>query len=288
MGYGDDLLVTAVASHQKKKFPERQIVIGNIKKKHAHHSIIYDHNPNISDCRNLDKKKPIHIIDYHPENRPYIDYTKSTSKKYVWNSSYKAIPGELFFSEEEILEASKILKDANKYWIKNKKIKNPKGVIFLETNSTKIKHKNFSIKHINKSWGTENWLNLINELSDKYLFINSVHEHTIKIDGVYSPNLMNFRLACSIMNLCDIYVGPEGGFSHVAGALKKKGVVYYGGWIDPNIIGYSFHKNLYYKHPMSPCGLYRERCNHCEEARRAISVNEFKNCIEDLFEDIIQ
>ena len=33
MGFGDDLMVTALASELKKKYPDRQIVIGNVKKK---------------------------------------------------------------------------------------------------------------------------------------------------------------------------------------------------------------------------------------------------------------
>ena len=85
MGYGDDLLVTTFAEQIKKKYPERQIVIGNAKKKQAYHSIIYNNNPNIADCTNLDPNKPIHVIDYHPGNRPYIDYKKSSSTNYVWN-----------------------------------------------------------------------------------------------------------------------------------------------------------------------------------------------------------
>ena len=78
MGYGDDLLVTKLASKIKKQFPDRQIVIGEAKKQRAYHSIVFDNNPNISDCRNLEKNKPIHIIDYHENNRPYIDYGKTT------------------------------------------------------------------------------------------------------------------------------------------------------------------------------------------------------------------
>ena len=34
MGYGDDLLVTALAANLKKKFPNRQIVIGNFANVH--------------------------------------------------------------------------------------------------------------------------------------------------------------------------------------------------------------------------------------------------------------
>ena len=84
------------------------------------------------------------------------------------------------------------------------------------------------------------------------------------------------------MKFCDAYVGPEGGFSHVAGALKKKAVVYYGGWITPEVIGYSFHENLYYSNPKSPCGLYREICSHCEEARKIINVNMYRERIESI------
>ena len=56
MGYGDDLLITKLASKIKKRHPDRQIVIGEAKSNNAYHSIIYDNNPNISDCRNLKKK----------------------------------------------------------------------------------------------------------------------------------------------------------------------------------------------------------------------------------------
>ncbi len=281
MGLGDDILITAIAAQIKKKYPDKQIVIGNLKKKHAHHSIIYENNPNISDCRNLDKLKSIYLIDYHPENRPYIDYLNSTNKKYVWNTKYRAVPGELYFSKEELEKAKYIINQAKEYWNKYNKQK-PKAIIFLETNSTKIKHKNFSIKHINKSWGENNWTSLVKKLNHKYLFINSVHEYSFDIPNVFSPKMMDFRIACAIMNECDIYVGPEGGFSHVAGALNKKAVVYYGGWITPDVIGYETHENLYFDHPDSPCGLYREICEHCELARKTITVEIFVNKIENI------
>ena len=97
MGYGDDLLVTSLAAKIKKQFPERQIVIGIAEKNHAFHSPIYENNPNIADCRNLDNDKPIHLIDYHELNRPYIDYDKSNPNNYVWRN-FKPIPGEIYLS----------------------------------------------------------------------------------------------------------------------------------------------------------------------------------------------
>ena len=46
------------------------------------------------------------------------------------------------------------------------------------------------------------------------------------------------------MNKCDIYVGPEGGFGHALALEAKKRVLYFGGWISPNIIGYDFQENI--------------------------------------------
>ena len=278
MGYGDDLLITKLASRIKKKFPERQVVIGNVSRKEASHSIVYDNNPNISNCTNLDPTKPIHIIDYHPGNRPYIDYEKSNNKNYVWNIKFKPEPGEIYFSKKEEMEANLIMQQAKEFWQKFNK-KNYKSIIFLETSSTKINDKQFSIKHLNKDWGYKNWKSLIDEFKKDYLIIHSVHSKTKKINGLFAPKNLSFRLACAIMNNCDIYVGPEGGFGHVAAALNKKAALYFGGWITPDVIGYDFHENLYYDNIHSPCGQYKKICEHCAEAREKITVKTFKERI---------
>tara|TARA_Y100001935_G_C17269770_1_gene491261 strand:+ start:248 stop:1102 length:855 start_codon:yes stop_codon:yes gene_type:complete len=278
MGYGDDLLITNFASKIKNKYPDRQIIIGNLSKKEAYHSIIYDNNPNISDCRNLEKHRPIHIINYHSGNRPYIDYEKSTKDNYVWNKKFTPEPGQIYFSEKELNEAKTILDEGKSFW-KNLNVKKYKKIIFLETSSTKINDEQFSVKHINKDWGYDNWKRLVTELKNDYLIIHSVHNKTKKIDGIFEPNNINFRLACSIMNYCDIYIGPEGGFGHVAGALNKKAVIYFGGWITPEVIGYNFHESVYYENINSPCGQYKRICNHCSEAREKLTVSLFKEKI---------
>ncbi len=273
MGYGDDLLVTSLAAKIKKQFPERQIVIGIAEKNHAFHSPIYENNPNIADCRNLDNKKPIHLIDFHEFNRPYINYKKTIPNNYVWRN-FKPVPGELFFSEEEKTAAKKIISDAKKFWKENH-IKKFKNIIFLETSSTKISDAQFSFKHQNKDWGIQNWTRLIKKLKNDYLIIQSNHNQTKKIDGVFIPQEMDFRLACAILEKVDFYVGPEGGFGHVAAALNKKAVLYFGGWISPEVIGYEFHENIYYKDKQSPCGVKLKLCEHCSKAREDITPDIF-------------
>ena len=273
MGYGDDLLVTSLAAKIKKQFPERQIVIGIAEKNHAFHSPIYENNPNIADCRNLDNNKPIHLIDYHELNRPYIDYKKSIPNNYVWRN-FKPVPGEIFFSDQEKIEAKKIISEAKEFWnaYHNKKFRR---MIFLETSSTKIDDTQFSFKHKNKDWGIQNWTRLINKLKNDYLIIQSNHTHTKKIDGIFTPQEMDFRIGCALLEEVDFYVGPEGGFGHVAAALNKKAVLYFGGWISPNVIGYDFHENIYYEDKQSPCGVKSKLCEHCSKARKVITVDIF-------------
>ena len=280
MGYGDDLLITSLASKIKKQYPDRQIVIGDASTKTAHHSIIYENNPNISDCRNLEENKPTHMINYHPYNRPYIDYEKSTNTKYTWRK-FKPQPGQIFFTKNEISEAKKIVSQAIKFWRDTKK-KNYRNIIFVETSSTKINDKQFGIKQQNKDWGYDNWKKLLSNIRNDYLIIQSAHKESNKNFGIFTPKNMNFRLACAVLNEVDIFVGPEGGFGHVAAALNKKAVLYFGGWITPDAIGYDFHENIYYKNKLSPCGEYKTLCNHCEEARKEITVDLFMKYIHKI------
>ena len=66
------------------------------------------------------------------------------------------------------------------------------GIIFLETSSTKIDHKNWSFKQINKDWGKDNWLALVQELKNSYLIIHSNHNKTLDINEIYKTENMSF------------------------------------------------------------------------------------------------
>ena len=284
MGLGDDLMITTFASQIKKKYPDRQIVIGNVSQKKTYHSIIYENNPSISDCRKLDLNKPIFIIDYHQGNRPYIDYKKSLdANRYIWNTNFKATPGEIFFSKTELLQADKIFNRALDYWKKNNKNKY-KAIIFLETSSTKSNDSQHGIKHQNLAWGYKNWNTLVDNINKSYLIIHSNHNDTKEIKGIFVPEKITFRLACALMSKCDLYLGAHGGFAHVAAALKKKAVIYFGGWVHPSILGYNSHKNIYYDSNRSPCGMFANVCDHCEEARKQITPNIIEKEIKDIFE----
>ena len=107
------------------------------------------------------------------------------------------------------------------------------------------------------------------------MIIHSVHKETKNIDGIFIPPKTDFRTACALLDEVDFFVGPEGGFGHVAAALNKKAVLYFGGWISPDVIGYDFHENIYYKDQKSPCGVMQKHCPHCSKAREMITVDLF-------------
>ena len=282
MGYGDDLMITGIARIEKKKHPNKQVVIGNLDEKKIYHSIIYDNNPNITHVNNLDRLKSVHFKNYHNFNRPYINYEKSNLDKWIWNMDFSPTPGQLYFSEQEKKIADKIIFEAKQFWKKKNK-SNYNAIIFLETSSTKIHSSSLSIKMKNKDWGDSNWLQLVKKIKNDYLIIQSVHETSKKIEGIFCSNKkFNFRIACAILEKCDLFVGPEGGIGHAAAALNKKAVIYFGGWIHPKLTGYNFHENLYFFHPKSPCGARGYICDHCKEARKSIKVDFFEDKIRKI------
>ena len=274
MGLGDDLMITGFVEQEKKKHPEKQIVIGNLEKKIIYDSLIYLNNPNITPIDKVDRNKPIHFINYHNRNRPYVDYQNSNNNKWKWNMKFSPIPGKLYLSEDEKIKAITILNAAKDYWKKNNSSKF-KSVIFFESSSTKIDESFYFNKMKNKDWGESNWKELILKLKNDYLIVQSKHGKSKRYDGVYYSTIdFDFRVACAIINECDLFLGPEGGFGHAAAALGKKAVLYFGGWIHPKVTGYTFHENIYYDHPESPCGTVGSICGHCEEARQTINVND--------------
>ena len=273
MGLGDDLMITGIVEQEHRKHPDKQIIIGDLKKNLVFDSIIYLNNPNITLSDKINRNKPVHFINYNDENRFYINYAKCNDNNLFWRTDFKPVPGKIYFSEKEVSDAKNILKNANIFWSKNRDIKH-KGIIFFESYSTKQNHEFYSHKMHNKNWGEENWKKLIKKLKDEYLIIQSVHETATKIEGVsYSEKEFDFRTACAVINNCDMYLGNEGGFGHAAAALNKKALIYFGGWISPQSTGYDKHENIYYDDSSSPCGAIGYICDHCEKARQDIKVN---------------
>jgi|TARA_B100001964_G_scaffold159511_1_gene175147 hypothetical protein len=282
MGFGDEIMATYYAKIEKQKYPDRQVVVGNYKTKQALDSRVFFNNPNISDPKKLDKNKIVHFVDHNNTNRPYIDWQKTTTHKYYWNLNHRPMPGELYFDKKEINESQNVIREAIAFWNSSNSTEH-KGIIFVE--SSRVKNKSskddgriFNKCGENQNWGLEKWKKTIEILKKNYLIINATHQNSFYYQGTFSYQC-SFRIACAIMKYCNIYLGSEGGFSHAAASLSKSGVVIYGGWIPPQVIGYDFHENLYVEIEGSPCGI-RDECDHCRKCMDLITIDNVINAVE--------
>ncbi len=272
MGYGDEIMITGYAKELKQKYPNHQIVAGNRKKGVIVDTIIFNNNPNIKRFSELKNTQTI-WIDSYSGHRPY--FTKETDEKYYWNEKHKSIPGELYFSEEEEMFGSNIILDAKKWWKKNKK-NNFEKIVFIEPSRIKtIKSNSFE----NRNWGIDKWQSFIDNFKNEYLFIQSVFSGSDFLEGIYSFK-SNFREACAVIKYSDFIIGMEGGFTHASAAINKTGLFIYGGYIDPKVIGYSQHRNIYIDIDGSPCGM-KVICEHCKKCNEIITVDMIsKNFLE--------
>ena len=274
MGFGDEIMTTGFARLAKKKHPEAQIVIGDLKKNYFYDNIIFKNNPNITDKKNYQKSKKTICLNTYPGQRPYV---KSWNEKRIfWNENFKTIRGDLYFDKKELLIAKKAFDKILNEW-ESKTNKNFQGIVFIEPSrkdkeySTDNK-KNFFLGERNKCWINERWQEVIDSLKNEILFIQTIHSESSKLDGTFKFK-SDFRTACALMSFCDCFLGWEGGFSHAAAALNKKAVVLFGGWIHPRTTGYDLHSNIYIDIEGSPCGM-RDSCKHCEECRNLITTKE--------------
>ena len=259
-------MVTGFARIAKQKYPEFQVVIGDRKKGIIVDSPIFYNNPNITKSSEISLEIKKVWIENYSNNRPYIK--KQNEEKFYWNMEYRPIAGDLFFKKEEV-------EKSNLFYKKMELIKGNKKVVFIEPSRIqKIFDK--------RDWGEDNWQQLISSLKEEILFIQSVHNDS-KIFNDAIPFSADFRTACSMLNLCDAFIGWEGGFSHAAAALKKKAVVLFGGWIHPKTTGYFMHSNFYIDIEGSPCGV-KKNCEHCNKCRDLMSVDKvIKKLKEILF-----
>lgn len=263
MGYGDEIMITGYARALKLKYPNHQIVAGNKEKGIVNDSVIFDNNPNIKRFSELQNIQTI-WIDSYSGHRPY--FIKETENRYHWNINHKTQVGELYFSKFEYQFALNIISKAKKWWKKEKNY-NFENIIFLEPSRIKTTKNNASQ---NRNWGLENWKKFVNIHKDKYLFVQSIFKNSDLISGTFKFE-SNFREACAVLNKCDYTIGGEGGFTHAAAALKKKGLFIYGGWVHPSITGYKIHKNIYIDIEGSPCGM-KVDCEHCKKCKEIMTV----------------
>lgn len=212
-----------------------------------HSELIFRNNPNIAP-RILNRGSSLEWIPFYKGHRIY---NKPGSRRWLWNYEFKAIPGEVFLSQDERARAATF----------------GQGYVVIEPNVPAFK----SVAP-NKQWPVERYERVAERLKSKgFDVVQMVHKDGVKLKAARYVKTPDFRAALATLARAALYVGPEGGLHHGAAAVKVPGVILFGGFIPPQVTGYEMHTNL--TGGVQACGSWLS-CDHCKAAMNAIKVDE--------------
>jgi FkbM family methyltransferase len=235
MGIGDELMVAGEVKRRAAGGPRRYAIL-NARGGQRFHEV-WQGNPNIARVgERFDEA--LQICGGH---RPYI--ARLEGSRFYW-LPYEPAPADIFFSKREA-EFSSI----------------GRGCVAIEPS---VRAKN----GFNKQWGRERWQALVDACPDvKWLQIGDPGSKPLR--GARLLPTPSFRTAAAVLAGCKAAVLPEGGLHHAAAAVGTPAVVIFGGFIAPNVTGYSAHRNIFTGEGLG-CGS-RAACPHCRRAMAAIA-----------------
>jgi hypothetical protein len=190
-------------------------------------------------------------LEWVPFYRGNRLYNTQGNGRWIWNTDFRAIAGEVFFSDEELK------------WARQQ----GSGFVVIEPNVPE-----FKTVAPNKQWPVGRYNKVARLLGKSGAeVVQFVFRAGHVIPGVRQIKTPTFRHAMAVLKNAALYIGPEGGLHHASAVSGLPAVVLFGGFIPPAVTGYSFHANL--TGGAEACGsLYA--CGHCAKAMEAISVPE--------------
>lgn len=250
MGFGDEIMATGMARGAKDR--GKRIAFGDGERIifSPWSEQIFRHNPNIAHPGD-ERDGDIEWIRHHKGHRLYNSMNASRTR-WVWNMDFRPIAGEVLFDEHELRFAEEI----------------GSGFIVLEPNVPW--HKSVAA---NKDWGAQKYKAVAAELAGEGReVVQFSYQHgRVVCAGARQVKAPSFRHALAALARAALYIGPEGGLHHGAAAVGVPAVVLFGGFIPPEVTGYSTHTNL--TGGAMACGKLT-RCSHCRAAMGAISVEK--------------
>lgn len=245
MGWGDEILATGMARGAQAR--GKRIAFGD-----GHRIIwgpwsepMFRNNPNIAPPGS-ERASDIEWIAHYKGHRLY---NRHIGERWQWNMKFRATPGEMFFDDAEI-EFAKYFGD---------------NFILIEPNLPRKK-----TVAPNKDWGLARYRELNKRLLADGLRTMQFAYGKDRLPGAGVIEAPDFRKALAVLSRASLYCGPEGGLHHGAAAVNVRAVVFFGGFIPPQVTGYASHINL--TGGAKACGSLNY-CSHCVAAMRAISVD---------------
>lgn len=246
MGLGDEVMVTALAKKNMRKYNRPSIILNKNEQFRWH--TLWENNPNI-----INPTNPYEIgapmIFNGSGSRHYIDWANSDKDHFTFKE-WDIEPGEIYFSREEDFF--------------NRAAKHGQTDILIDSGVKDNLREN-------KKWPLKYWLKLASILADNELSF-SIN------DPAKSPNL---RYWLGDLTRYKAIICHEGGLHHVAVALGIPCVTIFGGYISPRITGYNLPTFKALTHAKEFCGLIRS-CSHCKEEMERIKPMEVFESLQEV------
>jgi len=223
-GLGDNLLLSILFPHLRKKYPRYKIVVETPWKE------LFKNNPYIDWVTD----KHFKTTKRHIKPKYYVDKNTKTSfieqiMSYIGENK-RGFP-ELYLTKNEI-ESIK------------------RQFPFPYITICPVGKTVFSANR--KEWGIDKFQELINLLTD-YKFIQVGLNTDPLLENVIDGRYKSIRKTAAIIFNSMFFIGLEGGFMHLSKAVGKKSVIIFGGYIHPKISGYDENINIYTSLDCAPC-----------------------------------
>jgi ADP-heptose:LPS heptosyltransferase len=225
----------------------------------------------------------INCITPHPELihlDPHIDTINQPETFYSFDSTY----WELIVRKEKsqnIIEhnllrlglnnyeykAAYYLSEEEKDWAKQESTQFDKPILAICTKS----------KETVKNWPEANWLELIQNLKDKFSIIQLGDDKEPFFQGTHRyAGKLSMRESAAILSKANYFIGPDSLLMHIANGLDIPSTIIFGGSRPVGCFGYSKNVNLRSNPQCSPCWIHEgyESCGLNLKCMTAISVEE--------------
>jgi hypothetical protein len=257
VGLGDNIMATGFAKGAAAR--GKRIAFGDGSKIlwDQHSEQIFQGNPNIAPPGS-ERDDDVEWFPFYKGNRLYNRHDQ-VRERWVWNYSFRAQPGELFFTDKELSFARNAAE---------------KGFVLIEPYVPAYKS-----CAPNKTWPLLRYGNVVQWLKKKGYNVQQFSHAGGVLPGAGTIQAPTFRHALAVLAQAALYIGPEGGLHHGAAAVGIPAVVIFGGFIPPQVTGYDSHINL--TGDVEACGSLTP-CSHCSEAMNNIKTKHVTHAAKEL------
>lgn len=218
------------------------------------------------------KNKNIIYTNYYKNSYFYDYYFKDKKKALLWSINFSFVEhlcnNYLVKYKYELPEINYNNDEIEKFNFKINKF-NLEKYIVINTDSK------FDYFGNIRKWPENNWLKFINSIKIKYPTLNIVELNINKPLG--SPKVieigksLTFRECGLLIKNSQLFIGTDGGLTHLSAAVRKKAIVIWSSLIKQEITGYpSFHTILNKKTECSNYG-HLGWCKKCTKDIKEIS-----------------